>query len=34
VIVIDLRETVTVGPIILVFDRIVEHLGERPRDSS
>jgi len=34
VIVIDLRETVTVGPIILVFDRIVEHLGERPQDSS
>jgi len=34
VIVIDLRETVTVGPIVLVLDRIVERLGGRSRDSS
>jgi hypothetical protein len=32
VIVIDLRDTVTVRPIILVLDRIVAELGERPRE--
>jgi hypothetical protein len=34
VIVVDLRETVTVGPVILVLDRIVESVGGRSRDSS
>jgi hypothetical protein len=34
VIVIDLRETVTVGPIVLALDRLVRSLGERSRDSS
>jgi hypothetical protein len=34
VIVVDLRETVTVGPVILVLDRIVESVSGRSRDSS
>jgi hypothetical protein len=34
VIVVDLRETVTVGPVILLLDRIVEELRKRSGDSA